>query len=69
MMEEVCAIFKMVARRVKVIGADIVELSPRHDIHMRTARLAVELSLRLLAESFMSKGENRDGKLEAAAQS
>jgi arginase family enzyme len=67
--EEVCGIFRAVARRAPVIGADIVELSPRHDLNMRTARIAVELSLRLLAEIFSNQGADRNGKLAAAMQS
>ncbi len=51
-MAELGAIFAAVAGRVPVIGADVVELSPRHDLGMRTARVSVEIVLRLLAERF-----------------
>jgi arginase family enzyme len=67
--DEVIAILRAVASRVKVIGADIVEVSPRHDLHLRTARLGVELSLRLLAESFIGLGEYQNGELAAAVRS
>lgn len=64
--EELCSIFSAVMRRVKIIGADIVEISPRHDVHMRTARVAVDLSLRLLAEVFAGREESLNGELTAA---
>ena len=66
---EIHGIFRAVARRTQVIGADIVELSPRHDMNMRTARIAVELGLRLLAEIFSNQGVERNGKLAAVMQS
>lgn len=67
--DEVHGIFRAVARKTQVIGADIVELSPRHDQNMRTARLGAELGLRLLAEVFSNQGVERNGKLAAAMQS
>jgi arginase family enzyme len=51
-MDEVWALLRAVGAKRKVIGADIVELVPRHDQNFRTARLAAELAIRLLSSVF-----------------
>ena len=51
-MDEVWTLLRTVGAKRKVIGADIVELIPRHDQNFRTARLAAELAIRLLSSVF-----------------